>query len=1090
MSNKVECSPGNVPFAWENKPGVSKLSHKQTHTDRKYYLPPPPCPYRSSPKLFLHDFQLPLPPCTFQQPLSRSSSSKALRDDPFLVAFQECTKPDPMDKSKTLSLSHKYGVRSGFGRWFGFGDLSCKSSSSVRDDIGSHCVCAAMANNPQSSAAQYRPVVPTQQGQQFISPAPQQFQPVGQGIPSPNVGMPASQSQQLQYSQPMQPYPLRPSQPGHPHLSQALPMQYMQTRPITSIPSQSQQPVPPFNNQMPGMPYSSSYVFTPPTYAQPQNNVNSQFQPMSQVQAHVVSATGQPWVSSGNQGVAVPLPVQQPSQQSSSTPSTDSAVNVSSQAQQSSSDWQEHLAVDGRRYYFNRRTRQSNWEKPLELMTPMERADASTVWKEYTSAEGKKYYYNKVTRESKWTIPEELKLAREQAQRELIQGTHSELNLTSHTPPAVASAETPMGASSVGPSTSSALPVMVSSPVAVTPVSSFSNPSPITPTGSSVASGAQPSITGAVGSQPSAVTVNPLPASVSGSSGVPPILVNTTTNSVSTYETVASQDISSSAYGTLTQDIEEAKRGMAVAGKVNVTPSEEKTFDDEPLVYANKQEAKTAFKSLLESANVQSDWTWEQTMREIIIDKRYGALRTLGERKQAFNEYLGQRKKLENEERRMRQKKAREEFTKMLEESKELTSATRWSKAVSMFENDERFKAVERGRDREDLYESYVVELERKEKEKAAEDHKQNIVEYRKYLESCDFIKVNSQWRKVQDRLEDDERCLRLEKLARLLIFQDYIRDLEKVEEEQKKLQKEQLRRVERKNRDEFRKLMEEHVADGTLTAKTLWRDYCMKVKDLPPYEAVALNTSGSTPKELFDDVFEELEKQYHDDKARIKDAMKSGKVTMASTLVFEEFKLVYEELLERAKEKEEKEAKKRQRLADDFNKLLHTIKEITASSNWEDSKQLFEETQEYRSIGEDSVSREIFEEYITNLQERAKEKERKREEEKAKKEREREEKEKRKDKDRKEKEREREKEKGRERSKKDETDSENVDITDTHGHKEDKKREKDKDRKHRKRHQSSVDDVGSDKEEKEESKKHRHSSDRKRSRKVCELIL
>lgn len=36
------------------------------------------------------------------------------------------------------------------------------------------------------------------------------------------------------------------------------------------------------------------------------------------------------------------------------------------------------------------------------------------------------------------------------------------------------------------------------------------------------------------------------------------------------------------------------------------------------------------------------------------------------------------------------------------------------SKAISMFENDERFKAVERGRDREDLFESYIVELERK----------------------------------------------------------------------------------------------------------------------------------------------------------------------------------------------------------------------------------------------------------------------------------------------------------------------------------------------------------------------------------------
>ena len=29
------------------------------------------------------------------------------------------------------------------------------------------------------------------------------------------------------------------------------------------------------------------------------------------------------------------------------------------------------------------------------------------------------------------------------------------------------------------------------------------------------------------------------------------------------------------------------------------------------------------------------------------------------------------------------------------------------------------------------------------EKEKAAEEHKQNIAEYRKFLESCDFIKVS-----------------------------------------------------------------------------------------------------------------------------------------------------------------------------------------------------------------------------------------------------------------------------------------------------------------------------------------------------------
>ncbi|MCH82958.1 pre-mRNA-processing protein 40A-like, partial [Trifolium medium] len=58
--------------------------------------------------------------------------------------------------------------------------------------------------------------------------------------------------------------------------------------------------------------------------------------------------------------------------------------------------------------------------------------------------------------------------------------------------------------------------------------------------------------------------------------------------------------------------------------------------------------------------------------------------------------------------------------------------------------------------------------------------------------------------------------------------------------------------------------------------------------------------------------------------------------------------KLVFEELLERAKEKEEKEAKKRKRLADDFFHLLYSIKDITESSKWEDFRPLIEDSQEF----------------------------------------------------------------------------------------------------------------------------------------------
>ncbi|ONM41699.1 Pre-mRNA-processing protein 40A, partial [Zea mays] len=93
--------------------------------------------------------------------------------------------------------------------------------------------------------------------------------------------------------------------------------------------------------------------------------------------------------------------------------------------------------------------------------------------------------------------------------------------------------------------------------------------------------------------------------------------------------------------------------------------------------------------------------------------------------------------------------------------------------------------------------------------------------------------------------------------------------------------------------------------------------------------------------------------------------------------------KLIYDDQLERLKEKEQKEAKKRQRLGENFSDLLYSIKEISASSTWDDSKQLFEDSQEFRALDSETYARELFEECVVHLKERLKEKERLREEEK-----------------------------------------------------------------------------------------------------------
>ncbi|XP_023641731.1 pre-mRNA-processing protein 40B isoform X4 [Capsella rubella] len=625
-------------------------------------------------------------------------------------------------------------------------------------------------------------------------------------------------------------------------------------------------------------------------------------------------------------------------------------------------DWVEHTSADGRKYFFNKRTKRSTWEKPVELMTLFERADAGTDWKEHSSPDGRKYYYNKVTKQSTWKMPEEMKTAREQAEKASVQGPQpggiidaSKVLSRSDT----ASTEAPTGLPSKTSTSDTSEKLALSSdwkqpasvPGSSSPVENVDGAQMIADKTSLLCDIAEtdgPSVTVTKTSAATLVKKDEISVGITGDSD--DISAKTTNQGSGTAP-------------------KESQKHMVESERLESQP-EEKQIHQDNFSSNNKLEPGDVFKSLLKSANVGPDWTWEQALREIINDRRYGALRTLGERKQAFNEFLLQMKRSAEEERLARQRKRYEEFKRMLEECVELAPSMRWSKAVTMFEDDERFKALEREKDRRNIFEDHINELKEKERVKALEDRKRNIIEYRRFLESCNFIKSNSQWRKVQDRLEVDERCSCLEKIDQLEIFQEYLRDLEREEEERQKIQKEELKKAERKHRDEFRGLIDEHIATGELTAKTSWRDYLMKVRDLPVYSAITSNSSGATPKDLFEDALEDLKRKYHDLKSQIKDVLKFRKVTLYGGSTFDEFKVsisedisvssisdvklkvVFDDLLERVKEKEEKEARKQTRQTEKLVDMLRFFKDITASSSWEESKHLVEVLLAMRASG------------------------------------------------------------------------------------------------------------------------------------------
>jgi len=75
-------------------------------------------------------------------------------------------------------------------------------------------------------------------------------------------------------------------------------------------------------------------------------------------------------------------------------------------------DWKIKTHANGLLFYFNTKTKKSQWEKPDVLKTAEELLN-STDWQEQTTSEGKTFYYNAKIKQSVWKMPPELKAIKE-----------------------------------------------------------------------------------------------------------------------------------------------------------------------------------------------------------------------------------------------------------------------------------------------------------------------------------------------------------------------------------------------------------------------------------------------------------------------------------------------------------------------------------------------------------------------------------------------------------------------------------------------------------------------------------------------------
>ncbi|KAF9140820.1 hypothetical protein BGX30_005944 [Mortierella sp. GBA39] len=652
-------------------------------------------------------------------------------------------------------------------------------------------------------------------------------------------------------------------------------------------------------------------------------------------------------------------------------------------ATETKSLWTEYTHQDGRKYYYHTVTKQTVWQKPDELKTPKELALEACVWKEYSTPEGKKYYHNAKSSETVWTAPEEYKTLFD----ELAEETKAKEKAAAAASPAASGTATTSTAASAtataAPTTASVVtPAPVTTPMTSLPVR------PMTPNSSSTVS------------IPSPLRHQAIPPASHQhqhqQSSLPPRDLNGPPSFMPHQNPSFRQPAFHHQQGARPPRFQQSFVPQeSTTTRVSVRESEVSQTPE----FATRHEAEEAFKGLLKETGVTSTWTWEQTMRAVVTNPMYRALKTTAERKTAFQEYVDDCRVQERKEEKERQQKQKQDLLDLLKSSDKVTHASRYTTISRLFAEEAAFKAIEDDRLRFSIFDSYVSDLIRQEKEEARQRRKSGMSALLSLYQSMDGITLLTRWSQAQEMLQesnefkDTEVVSGLNKIDQLAVFEDHIKQLEK-EYDQNRIRERVLRkRTERKRREGFKELLSELRTSGQLNAKSCWMQIHPLIKDDARYTSI-LGQPGSTPMELFWDLIEDLDERLYQDRKMIQNLLSNmdyqvqpettfdefqaavSKQEKAADILTEDLKLIFEQLLGKAihhsKEEKRRQEKLARKKAESFRFMLKNLDPaVTVDSTWDDVKVKAESTSEYTALETDEKRKEIFDRYIERLKER-----------------------------------------------------------------------------------------------------------------------
>ncbi|MCJ1423175.1 hypothetical protein MMC29_001056, partial [Sticta canariensis] len=424
--------------------------------------------------------------------------------------------------------------------------------------------------------------------------------------------------------------------------------------------------------------------------------------------------------------------------------------------------------------------------------------------------------------------------------------------------------------------------------------------------------------------------------------------------------------------------------------------------------YSTFEEGEAAFIKLLRRSNVQPDWTWEQTMRATIKDPQYRALKDPKDRKTAFEKYAVEVRLQEKDRAKERLAKLRADFGTMLRSHPEIKHYTRWKTARPIIEGETIFRSTSDDTERRQLFEEYIIELQKSNIEREAVTRKSAMDELVGILKALD-LEPYTRWSEAQEIIQSDEKFQgddkfkTLSKSDILTAFENHIKSLERTFNDERQREKTSKTRKERQNRDRFMDLLNELKEAGKVKAGTKWMQVLSEINKDSRYVAM-LGQSGSTPLDLFWDVVEEEERALRLVRNDVYDVLEDKRYEITPKTALPEFMNVmstdrrtaslspdtlalifsrlHEKVIRRTEDDKHASERQQRRLIDALrSKIKHLDKPaVQSTSTWDSIRPNISHFDEFKALESDELRRQAFDKVIRRLKEKEDDAEKERE--------------------------------------------------------------------------------------------------------------